>query len=118
MRCASGGPPIFQSFRCCKMGGPGSGRYPRLAKNAARNVTAREVDEIRKLRARRADAAGSGAPGVLFGTRWKARQFTEAKKPDNLPWEEFGLNRYERVCAFLEYLTVSSGTKAGSKLRL
>jgi phage terminase large subunit-like protein len=112
-------PPATKGFR--SMGGPGSGRYPRKKQNVANvaNVTAREVEAVRAMRRRQADAVGSGAPQVLYGSRWSARRLADFQPPpEGFPWEKPGLSRCERVVAFLQSLNITSGTESGRKLVL
>ncbi|MDH2313992.1 terminase large subunit [Methylobacterium brachiatum] len=58
-----------------------------------------------------------GARGPGAG-RLKAAAAALSARRRNLPWEKAGLSRAERVIAFLEFLPVSKGVKAGKKMRL
>lgn len=72
---------------------------------------------LRGARARpyshRLDMEGTRARELL-----KLAKTPPEKKKWKLPWEKKGLDRWERVVAFLEDLTITSGMEAGRKLEV
>lgn len=58
---------------------------------------------------------GLRGPGSMARKRAAAEA---AAKPRRLPWKRKGLNRLQRVIAFLEWLPITKGMNAGRKMRL
>src|SRR5215471_6631944 len=55
---------------------------------------------------------------AVYEKELQARRAILDKYPRPLPWEKKWLSRCERVTAFLQDLTITSGSEAGKKLQL